>query len=64
VPEPRLEAFSAVRLTPLAAGKVAGNRASGTVPEAKLLAFRFVRLEPLPAEGVPISPPEMYKVPV
>jgi hypothetical protein len=64
VPEPRFDAFKAVRLTPLAAGKVAGNRASGTVPEAKLLAFRFVRLEPLPAEGVPISPPEIYSVPV
>jgi hypothetical protein len=40
------------------------NRAVATVPEERLLAFRLVRLEPLPAEGVPISPPEMYKVPV
>jgi hypothetical protein len=64
VPVDRLEALSAVRFAPLTAGRVAGKRASGTVPEARLDAFRLVRLEPLPPEGVPIFPPEIYKVPV
>jgi hypothetical protein len=35
-----LEAFNAVKLTPLATGNVAGNLASGTVPEDKLFAFK------------------------
>ena len=52
LPEARLDAFRLVRLTPLAAGRVAGNRASGTVPEPRLDAFSAVRLTPLAAGSV------------
>ena len=43
VPDPKLVAFKAVKFAPLAAGNVAGKRASGTVPEVKLLALKLVR---------------------
>ena len=43
-----------VKLAPLAAGNVAGNRASGTVPEARSDASRLVRLAPLIAGSVPV----------
>jgi len=39
VPLPRFVALSAVRLTPDAAGSVAGNLASGKVPDVKSLAL-------------------------
>ena len=32
-----------VKLAALAAGKVAGNLASGTVPDVKLVALKFVK---------------------
>ena len=46
---PRLAASRDVKLTPLAAGNVAGKRASGTVPEPRFVALRAVRLTPLDA---------------
>ena len=45
-------ALSAVRLVPLAAGKVAGKRASGTVPLPRFEAFNAVRFTPLTAGRV------------
>jgi hypothetical protein len=64
VPVERLDALRLVRLTPLAAGSVAGNRALGTVPVERLLAFRLVRLVASPDEGVPSAPPPNTTVPV
>ena len=52
VPELRFEAFKEVRLVPLAAGSVAGKRASGTVPLPRFEAFSAVRLTPLAAGSV------------
>ena len=43
VPEPKFDAFKAVKFAPLTAGSVEGNLASGTVPEVKLLAERLVK---------------------
>ena len=43
VPEEIFDAFNAVKFAPLAAGNVAGKRASGTVPEVKLFALKLVR---------------------
>ena len=45
VPEAKLLALRLVRLTPLAAGNVAGNLASGIVPELKLLASKEFIIE-------------------
>ena len=52
VPLPKFVAFNAVRFAPLAAGNVAGKRASGTVPDPRLSAFKAVRLTPLAAGNV------------
>ena len=52
VPDVNCVAFRAVRLTPLAAGNVAGNRASGTVPDVNCVAFRAVKLTPDAAGSV------------
>ena len=49
------DAFSAVRLAPDAAGKVAGNLASGTVPDPRFDAFKLVIFEPLIAAAVPVK---------
>ena len=60
VPDARLLAFKDVRLAPLAAGSVAGKRASGTVPEPRLEAFRLVSDAPEPlgaSTSVPITKP-------
>ena len=38
VPDPRLEAFKAVKFAPEAAGNVAGNLPSGKVPASKTAA--------------------------
>jgi hypothetical protein len=46
VPEPRFDALRAVRLMPLAAGNVAGKRASGTVPLVSCVALSAVKLAP------------------
>jgi hypothetical protein len=51
VPEDILLAFRAVRLTPLAAGKVAGNLASATIP-VKLAAVKLVNPLPSPTSGL------------
>ena len=55
VPGVTLAGARLVRFTPDAAGKVAGNLASGIVPEPRLLAFRLVRLAPLMAGSAPVS---------
>src|SRR5210317_338241 len=47
-----LVALSAVKAEPFAAGRVAGNLASGTVPLAKSSASKFVKLAPLIAGSV------------
>ena len=52
VPLPKFVALRAVKLTPLAAGNVAGNLASGTVPLPKFVALRAVKLTPLAAGNV------------
>jgi hypothetical protein len=52
VPEVNCVAFSAVRFTPLAAGSVAGKRASGIVPDVSSVAFSAVRLTPDAAGSV------------
>ena len=54
MPEARSDASKLVRLAPLAAGNVAGNRASGIVPEARSDASKLVRLAPLIAGSVPV----------
>lgn len=62
VPVARLEALSEVRFAPLAAGRVAGKRASGTVPDARLEAFRLVSEAPEPLgarTSVPIANPRL-----
>ena len=46
VPEVNCVALSAVRLTPDAAGRVAGKRASGTVPDVSCVALSAVKLTP------------------
>ena len=44
-----------VKFSPLAAGSVDGNLASGTVPEVSCVAFRLVRFVPLVAPKVPVK---------
>jgi hypothetical protein len=63
VPEPRFEAFKAVRLTPLAAGSVAGKRASGTVPVVRFEAFNAVREAPEPEKVVAVTTPDTVTFP-
>jgi hypothetical protein len=50
-------AGSAVRFAPLTAGSVAGKRASGIVPEVNCVAFKAVRLAPPPLKLVAVSKP-------
>jgi hypothetical protein len=58
VPLARFVAFKAVRLTPLAAGNVAGNLASGIVP-----AVRFVALNAVRSGAYVMVLPDLVRVP-
>ena len=60
-----------VKFAPLAAGKVAGNLASGIVPEVKFVAFKFVRstgklvkFAPFPVKDVAVTAPLIIWLPV
>ena len=55
VPEEIFDAFNAVKFAPLAAGNVAGKRASGTVPDPKFDAFNAVKVEPSPINVLPLA---------
>ena len=61
VPELRFDAFKAVKLAPLAAGRVAGNLASGTVPAFKFEADPAVNPPDVP-EQFPVTLPVTFPV--
>ena len=48
-----------VRFTPLIAGNVAGNLASGIVPDPKLAALSEVRFAPEPEKEVAVTTPAL-----
>jgi hypothetical protein len=69
VPELRFDAFKLVKFAPLTAGRVAGNRASGSVPLVMLAALIAPLNEAAVTDPVTVTlppndpPPVTYAVP-